>query len=357
MRIHPYFDLIKDTILFINKRGIILYANPAFENLTGYQKTDVLDKSIDQLRLDEEFKEIFWSQTEQLEEGMTYQQQFIRPGRSGISYYDVELMVIKNELEFDKNNYYIVSVRNITSAIDKTEQIKAIEHELLKATDTLKQLLYRSSHDFRSPVSTIRGLIALAMRITSDTEIINYLNLIALNCNKMDSLLLAMRKIYAIHLGHYKDEEIDFNKLVNKILHHLKQEGLLSGAKVNLHIAVKGAYSSYKFPLERILQNLMDNALRYRRQSPLKEQQHVVTLSIESKEDGLQITVADNGIGIDETISPRIFDMFFKGEPSHKTNGLGLFIVKTAVEKLNGRIDIESIPTKGTTVKISLPGS
>jgi signal transduction histidine kinase len=73
--------------------------------------------------------------------------------------------------------------------------------------------------------------------------------------------------------------------------------------------------------------------------------------------DNVVIKVEDNGQGIDPALQERVFDMYFRGNERSKGNGLGLYIVKKAVEKLNGAIELTSAIGKGSTLKIVLPNS
>jgi signal transduction histidine kinase len=103
-----------------------------------------------------------------------------------------------------------------------------------------------------------------------------------------------------------------------------------------------------------ILNNLVANAIKYHNFSQA-EPWVKVDASIASQH--LLITVSDNGQGIEPYVLPKIFNMFYRGTNQSAGSGLGLYIVREAVEKLDGSITAESEPGSGTTFRISLPHS
>lgn len=106
--------------------------------------------------------------------------------------------------------------------------------------------------------------------------------------------------------------------------------------------------------MNTIIQNLIENAIKYSRPDidPLVNI-HVKPMTMVG--EGLVIKVQDNGIGIEESIQDKIFNMFFRGNNDAIGSGLGLYILKNAVDKLHGRIALKSRPGKGTVFKIELP--
>ena len=102
-----------------------------------------------------------------------------------------------------------------------------------------------------------------------------------------------------------------------------------------------------------ILQNLIENAIYFRNDYPDFKSQ--VRVSFDRDENTQLIEVWDNGIGINEIYHDKIFDMFFRVSEKSKGNGLGLFIVNLALEKLDGAITVESEPNVSTCLRVTLP--
>ena len=110
-------------------------------------------------------------------------------------------------------------------------------------------------------------------------------------------------------------------------------------------------FHSYPALIRIILENLIENAVFFCGTNMPSIQVQMVELD----ESEVKIEVRDNGQGIAPELQNRVFDMYFRGNERSKGNGLGLYIVKKAVEKLNGRIEMESALHEGTTFHVFLP--
>ena len=107
-----------------------------------------------------------------------------------------------------------------------------------------------------------------------------------------------------------------------------------------------------KLRLTIIISNLLSNAITY---SDSTKPQKTIEVFADVNNNNIEITVKDNGVGIDEQYHNKIFDMFFRASLESKGTGLGLYIVKEAVNKLNGKISVSSVLGQGTSVLVELP--
>jgi signal transduction histidine kinase len=107
--------------------------------------------------------------------------------------------------------------------------------------------------------------------------------------------------------------------------------------------------------VKMIINNLLSNAIKY---SDQRKKQRVINISADTVEDNVLIAVEDNGIGISEEQKGRIFDLFYTGNKSSRdSSGLGLYILRQNVEKLRGRIELESEPGIGSKFRVYIPTS
>jgi signal transduction histidine kinase len=122
--------------------------------------------------------------------------------------------------------------------------------------------------------------------------------------------------------------------------------------QVQITIQRSAEFWSDAFRIDIILKNFISNAIKY--MNLVQEENFVqFNISITQKEGIIQIS--DNGLGIDKQYQPKIFDMFFRATEKSDGSGLGLYIVKQAIETLGGNISVESKPGKGTIFRILLP--
>ncbi|MCX6296989.1 MAG: HAMP domain-containing sensor histidine kinase, partial [Bacteroidetes bacterium] len=124
-----------------------------------------------------------------------------------------------------------------------------------------------------------------------------------------------------------------------------------SRLKVTTNVSILNAFHSNRFIIETIIQNLIENAVKYQN---VNEPESFLKINISDHRDGIQIIVSDNGIGIDQSVQNKIFDMYFKGTESSKGSGLGLYLVKKCVEKLDGEIILDSKKGKGARFTVLL---
>jgi signal transduction histidine kinase len=104
--------------------------------------------------------------------------------------------------------------------------------------------------------------------------------------------------------------------------------------------------------LKVVLKNLISNAINY--SDPNKTESYI-RISIEQENGFYSIQIADNGIGIPEDQLEHIFEMFYRANESSQGSGLGLYIVKETIEKLKGKVEVESSKGEGSTFKIKIP--
>jgi len=129
---------------------------------------------------------------------------------------------------------------------------------------------------------------------------------------------------------------------------------MLNAQNIHKNINIK-QYEKFVSDPRRIsvvINNLISNAIKYA--DPSKEQQEI-TISITVADSMAVIEVADNGIGIEEQHLDKIFTLFYRATSRTTGSGLGLYIIKETVEKLNGYITISSKKGKGTVIKITVP--
>jgi signal transduction histidine kinase len=232
---------------------------------------------------------------------------------------------------------------------DITEEKRRIE-ELERINHHLDKFIYHTSHDLRSPLTTLLGLLQLSKKTTSPETIQHYIDLMIGRTKHLDSLLTDLASIAFNEKAPIQVDKVDFENEMNVIL---KQFGSLSSSIVFfINVVQMNEFGSDISRLKPILQNLISNSIKYYNPS---EEQPFVKISILSEEDYAKIEVSDNGIGIDPKHNEQIYTMFFRGTSSHSGSGLGLYIVKSMVEKLNGKISHSSIPAKGSTFIVTIP--
>ena len=236
--------------------------------------------------------------------------------------------------------------------------LKQAERDLKVINEELKTFVYKASHDLKGPLASIIGLTNIAeMDINSASQeevkevALNYIGLINESARMLDEILLNLIDVTYLKQTQLNLEAIDFQVLLDRIFNSLLHVKGYSDVTVKLDIEENIQYKGDLKLLKSILQNLIENALKYR---DVKKDNSWVHIEILGEPDHVHIGVSDNGQGIPKESLEKIFDMFYRASETSSGSGLGLYIVKNAVEKLKGKIEVYATDS-GTAFKVKLP--
>jgi signal transduction histidine kinase len=226
--------------------------------------------------------------------------------------------------------------------------------ELKKTNKELDGFVYSVSHDLRAPLSSMLGIVGLCEMGSPDAFMQKNITLLKSSIKKLDGFIIDILDYSRNSRLEIKRQEIHFNDLLTDISNNLKFMGADDQRKVDIRVAVRNgvAFHSDQSRLSIIFNNLVSNSIRY--QNP-EVPDPFVEICVEVSETAADILVRDNGIGIDKENHEKVFNMFYRVSNKSIGSGLGLYIVKEAVEKLNGAIKLKSQPGKGTEFSIRLP--
>ena len=229
---------------------------------------------------------------------------------------------------------------------DRTAALETINQEL----DTF---LYQSSHALRRPVVSVMGLTQLARMERTKTGVIQLYDKIEDTLVRMDLMLKKLVMASEINFIDVEQESINFNEMIEKIKNQLIEKLKINKLSFNYEISPTLQYSADKRLVSVVFQNLIENAMLYHNDG-LGRQPEIDVKMFETNE-GIHIRIHDNGIGISEKVISHIFNMFTVGNDRAQGYGLGLYLVKKAIEKLNGTIQVTSKKEEFTTFDIDLP--
>jgi signal transduction histidine kinase len=241
--------------------------------------------------------------------------------------------------------------RDITQYYEAEHLLKAKNEELLKINEELDRFVYSASHDMRAPLMSIKGLANIMKREPGGESLSQYLNLIDKSINKLDHFITDITNYSRNSRLEIDCSIVDLEALAAESIESLKY--MEEADKVHISVNLNGDVDFYS-DARRLLvlfNNIISNAIRY--YASWKESY----LRIEMLVDGQKAVISfeDNGIGIAEEFQDRIFKMFFRASFESKGSGLGLYIVKSTVDKLGGSISVKSKLGEGTLFSIVLP--
>ena len=247
--------------------------------------------------------------------------------------------------------HIIVTGVDISELIKVQEAVSRKNDELRKINAELDNFVYSISHDLRSPLLSIKGIVSLITHSSEiDEKTRKYLEMVDGSATRLDGTIqeiLEYSRNSRLDLAH---ETFDVVAMVQQSFNDLRfsAQGQM---ELILDIQTDPILFSDKSRLGVLLKNIIGNSVKYRR----KDVNSFVKFTLARKEGNLIMTVGDNGEGIDAQHLDKIFTMFYRGTTSSIGTGLGLYICKEIVNKLNGDLLVESKPGEGTTMTITLP--
>jgi len=238
---------------------------------------------------------------------------------------------------------------DITERKDFEVALKKSESELKKTNAELETYIYKTSHDLRGPLASIIGLTMVAEMDLKDKQALHYIDLIKNRTERLNGTLTNLLDLVRVKQKILEPERIMAEELVDEIIETLKSK---SGESIEFHknLPFKELYYD-PFILTKILHNLIENSIDFKQTIEPPR----ISISMSNEANGITLTIEDNGIGIREDVIEKIFTMFYRGHDKSTGSGLGLYIVKSSVEKVGGTIDVKSEPNKGSRFSVFLP--
>ena len=337
---------VSEQVKLILNSGTIAECNDFMAKMYGYNSAkDIIGQGIRNLYSFQDESDLEKTQ-ELIEHFVTHQYRLSnvetrdRDPKGNPRYY------LNNIIGIVENNHL---VRTWGIQTDITER-KKTERELVQTNQELDTFFYKASHDLKGPLASIMGIVNLARLEDSSDELPRYLDMIESSTKRLDNTLLDLIELARTRKGVSKLNRVNLSILIDEVLYSLKHMKGFDEVQMTNEVDKKFEVYSDQLLLQSILQNLVHNAINYR-----SAKEPCIRICASHLGQAVEVSVSDNGKGIPEEIKNKVFEMFYRGHPDSSGSGLGLFIVKNAVDKLKGQITFESKVDHGTTFKVKLP--
>ncbi|WPO76958.1 HAMP domain-containing sensor histidine kinase [Flavobacterium sp. KACC 22761] len=243
--------------------------------------------------------------------------------------------------------YYSIMVKRLLTS---KKEIEVKNENLLLANHELDCFVYSASHDLRSPITSLKGLIKVTQLEDDVSRIKEYLNLMEQSLAKQDQFISDIIDYSKNKRAQVIMEPVSLKELFEEAilqLMHIENADRITFTK---ELLVDQIHSD-SLRLKIIISNLLSNAIKYADSS---KQEMFISIKTSLTDGYNKIEVTDNGIGIKEEFKDNIFKMYF-GTNKNKGSGLGLYIVKEAVENIKGNISVCSETTIGSKFIVTIP--
>lgn len=248
---------------------------------------------------------------------------------------------------------------NLSSAISRRTALLEVEkkaEELERINEELEQFAYVASHDLQEPLRMISEFLKLFEKKYADSvdeKGKTYIRYAVEGSVRMKKIILDLLEFSRVGKSKNAMEEVNILELFNNLKSLYINKIEARNAEINLINPIN--LLTWKSPLEQVLMNLLDNALKYAKPDVAPK----IELRMEELENEWLFHFTDNGIGISPQYFERIFVIFQRlhTKEEYEGSGMGLAITKKIIENMGGRIWVESEPGEWTTFHFSLPKS
>jgi PAS domain S-box-containing protein len=329
----------------------IVFANPAYINMSGYEIHEIVGKSPNLFM----GKNSDTQQIEKLTNAISHKEECLLEiicYKKDQSEYQVRLSFIPvYNLEHELSHWISIQ-RDITEEKKSEKEKEHLIRELTKNNKDLKQFSYITSHNLRAPLSNLTGLLNLIEDIPiEDEELKEILTGFQKSTHLLNETINDLAKVIIIRdNSSLQNEEVFIEDVFQNVFNQLHFQIKTHNPELNINFGDVTTIHTNKAYLESIILNLLTNSIKYR------SEDRKLAIEITSTKINNTIIVAfkDNGIGIDlKRNKDKIFGLYQRFHNYPDSKGLGLYLVKSQIESLGGTIDIESVVNKGTTFTLT----
>jgi PAS domain S-box-containing protein len=342
--------------------GRFTYANEGYQRLVGRSLAELQQMTLMEITHPEDLSQNLHLLTRLTQTGHWFEleKRYQRP--------DGTLVWVLNNVSLVEQGQakppHIMAVcQDITQKKQAEHSLEQAVEELAQANQLLSQInadldsfVYSASHDLRSPIATMQGLFDLLGRRLGDKLELNDQVLLGHLSASMQKLNRTIGDLTQIVQASKDTEQPAEAILLEDLLTEVKEDIAPLLLSTQAEVYTEWQVTSIRFPrkvLRSVLYNLLSNAVKYRH--PDRPAQ--VTLKTEKVELGVRLSVEDNGLGLTQAQTGKLFKMFSRLHTHVEGTGIGLYTTKRMVENYGGSIWVESTPGKGTTFKVVLPNS
>ncbi|PRY03653.1 PAS domain S-box-containing protein, partial [Pontibacter ummariensis] len=342
-------------VVISNKDRRVEWINEGFTKMTGYSSSEVLGKlPIELLHHDQTSIEVLNSVREQMAEGRPVAFEILNRKKNGE---DLWLAVEINPIHGEHGELQrFVTIQTDITALKKSElSLSELTKDLYRQNSDLHQFTYIVSHNLRAPLANVLGLARLLSVGDRGAAIYDEaIKNLKKSAENLDVVVRDVNTILSIRNSklNLEKERVNLAEVLQEACNSLQEALCKCGGNISIGIAQDMCVSGSKAYLHSIFYNLLSNAVKYRSEERVLQ---VEVNCYHCQEEGTVITFKDNGSGFDiHKAGDNLFKLYKRFHSDKNGRGIGLYLVKTHLEAMEGRIEVDSQPNKGTRFSIYL---
>ncbi|MBC7845329.1 MAG: PAS domain S-box protein [Flavobacterium sp.] len=360
----------QEGIWVIDENHKTSFVNKKMEEILDYTKEEIMGKEID-FFMDEEGKQLVAKSIIRKTKEQSSQRQFKYISKSGKEIwanvatnpfidskgiYKGSMAMVSDITEREKNKEKLELLNKELAFQNEEKENRAAElfttnTELVKTNRELDRFVYSVSHDLRSPLTSILGLVSFIEEESLEEDTLEHIGMIRNSVNRLDEFIKNILSYSRNNRTGLDIVQIPLQKTATEIVDSLRSIKGADDIHFEVDIKEEEPFFSDMLRMNTLLENLISNAIKYHKTGQTNNYIKIVGHSDPEK---LFLSISDNGIGIAHEHHNKIFDMFFRISGNKNGSGIGLYIVKETVQILHGTIQVFSEEGKGTKFNITL---
>ncbi|MBV9962635.1 MAG: PAS domain-containing sensor histidine kinase [Parafilimonas sp.] len=262
----------------------------------------------------------------------------------------IKYVYTESKYEFDDNGMPIALygiIKDITEQKQAEAEREQILRDIIRHNKDLEQFAYIVSHNLRLPVANIIGFAEILKNdALDDNEKKEFTTALLSSVQKLDEIVADLNHVLQVRREiNEKREKVSFTELTNSIIESIDNIVRKENVTINVDFSAIDKVNSLKGYMYSVFYNLIVNSIKYRR----KEVPLLIDIKSRLTHEHLVLSFKDNGLGIDlEKYEDRLFRLYKRFHSHVEGKGMGLFMVKTQIEALGGKISVHSKVNEGT---------
>ncbi|MDH5476274.1 MAG: tetratricopeptide repeat-containing sensor histidine kinase [Cyclobacteriaceae bacterium] len=236
---------------------------------------------------------------------------------------------------------------------ERTKNLHNSNAALIDSRTELDNFIYKTSHDIQGPLTSLRGICEVGLLDVKDETGRLYLTKLGDTAKQLIEIISRLQRVNNINSTSLHHTLIDFELLIQDVLTKENEHSQdFSTIKTNVKVDPDLSFTSDEYLIVVILNNLISNAFKF---IDKEKPTNTVDILVSASNNILRIEVRDNGIGIHVTDTHELFRMFSRFTDLNRTGGIGLYLVKSAVDKLSGSVFVSKSDEGQTIFVVKLP--
>ncbi|HEV8514615.1 MAG TPA: tetratricopeptide repeat-containing sensor histidine kinase [Cyclobacteriaceae bacterium] len=264
-----------------------------------------------------------------------------------------ELSSAKNKIEEQNSKLAGYNKQLEEEVTDRTKDLNQSNKALRQVNEELDNFIYKTSHDIRGPLATLKGMCNVALMDVKDELAINYLKKLDVTADRMNTILTRLMIVNHINSSVLLPVNVNFREIIDEIFAFERKKGLPPRFLITSEIEPDSSIVSDAALVRIILENLIDNAIKFYNTSDRLNP--YVKVKLTKQEGFVKVRVEDNGIGMKHRSGKDIFQMFMRASERSEIGGIGLYLAKIASEKIGGEVNLVNSDSKGSLFDVILP--